>query len=437
MRETDAAGEDGGEEEEHGFGAENRPIGEGGKRDELAGDVDAERAGESADGKGDRLRRAPQAHAGAGAPALPIASEAHHRADRRNGEHAVAEPQHENRGAQRKARPGEPARGEHGKRQGGRDAAAGRPDARRGERGSAQCRSDAAHGQHADEHAAVLHPGELRARARCHGEHDAREGVEDQFLRAVGEHGNEDEQRETAGGRFIPDLPHGCRETGLVAGVVRLQAGGHRTDDAALQPRYRRAGEQESEHCDRGCHRDEAGRRERLEEMPGERRRHREAEDHHDPDGRRGGGATLWCDVRREEREDRRAGSASPDAEEEKTRRREREAKDRMAREQRGGEGGSRAAERKHPHAPDDPRRASPADVRSITPRRPEDLHPVMGRDEQARDEGREADLDDHHAIDGRGHEDDDGAQRSLDEAETDDAEPAQGVRRRPRRLAG
>ena len=53
-----------------------------------------------------------------------------------------------------------------------------------------------------------------------------------------------------------------------------------------------------------------------------------------------------------------------------------------------------------------------------------------MQADQQARDDGGKTEFDDHHPVQGRGRQDHDGAQRSLDEAQADDRQPAETLAR-------
>ena len=156
--------------------------------------------------------------------------------------------------------------------------------------------------------------------------------------------------------------------------------------------------------------------------MTGERRAHREAEDHHHPNGRRGGGAALGAT--------RVASMASTDVPAAPapmpTRRKAKAASARPAtrfvaasavRERRAD-----AAERQRREAADDPGRATPADVGAISPGGAQNLDRVMRGDEHSRHKGRQRQFHHHDAIDGRGHQNDDGAERGLDKSEPDNA---------------
>ena len=101
--------------------------------------------------------------------------------------------------------------------------------------------------------------------------------------------------------------------------------------------------------ADAGRHDDEALHRKGIKKMPGERRAHREAEDHHHPHGRRGGGAALRRDARRQHGEHRRAGGAGAHADQKKGEGGERQARGEVCRGKRSGE---RCADRRRAPAP-------------------------------------------------------------------------------------
>ena len=135
------------------------------------------------------------------------AGERHHRADGGDREGAVATAEREDDGAQRPARPGEAAGRDADERERRRDAAADGPDPQRARARPPIPVAGERDADHAEQHAAVLHAGELRRRlAGRDAEDDAGEGLEDQVLRAVGEHRDEDEDREAARLRLAPDL---------------------------------------------------------------------------------------------------------------------------------------------------------------------------------------------------------------------------------------
>ena len=161
--------------------------------------------------------------------------------------------------------------------------------------------------------------------------------------------------------------------------------------------------------------------------MSGRLRRHYEAEDHHDPDRRRGRRAAIGRDARRQQRQHRSPGGADAAAHQQERDRGEREAGHEIARRPGGGERGPRPAERQGRHAADDPGRPPPAAVGAVAPGGAQDLHAVVHRHQQAGNDRRQRELHRHHPIDRRGHQDDDRAQGGLHEAEPDDAEPAEG----------
>jgi hypothetical protein len=90
-----------------------------------------------------------------------------------------------------------------------------------------------------------------------------------------------------------------------------------------------------------------------------------------------------------------------------------------------GGAGRGVAADGEHRHAADDPGGAPAADVGAVAEPRAEQLDGVVEGDEGTRQEGRQHQFDHHDAVEHRGGEDDDRAERRLDQPEADDAEPA------------
>ena len=88
----------------------------------------------------------------------------------------------------------------------------------------------------------MLEASELRRRAGRHAEDDAGEGLDEQFLHAVGEHRNEDEDRELARRRLAPHLHESlterrplCAETGDGASVFDADDGDRRDNQATEQ----------------------------------------------------------------------------------------------------------------------------------------------------------------------------------------------------------
>ena len=189
-------------------------VGRTGRAEHGARDVGHRGADHAAAGKGDGLRRAPQAHARAFAGVRgrdrPAPSSSRWRRSRtprwprraRRRWHAAA-----SRARRRSRRTARPPSATHEARQPHtvhtrsepkRDAEQAPP----GQRGE----------QHARQRAAVLHARQLRRLARREAEHHAGERLEDQVLRAVGQHRDEDEDREAARVGFGPDLGQGLAE---------------------------------------------------------------------------------------------------------------------------------------------------------------------------------------------------------------------------------
>ena len=165
--------------------------------------------------------------------------------------------------------------------------------------------------------------------------------------------------------------------------------------------------------------------------MTGQRRAEREAENHHDPDDGRRRRAARWRDLGRQHRQDRGAGGPDADADEEEGKRGKRDAENRLARRQRRRQCGAKAAKRQRRHAADDPGRAPSTHVGAVAPGRAQGLHAIVERHERAGDERRQCELDRHDAIDRRGHDDDDGAQGGLNQAQAKNAGPAKAFRYR------
>ena len=124
---------------------------------------------------------------------------AEHRADGSHREDAIAEAERKDRGLQRPARPHLCSCHQPDKRERRADAADATVQLRRLIAVAAQQGGGSTHKDHAEQHARVLHARQRRRLARRQPEDQAREGLEDQVLRAVGQHGHEDEDRRSAG----------------------------------------------------------------------------------------------------------------------------------------------------------------------------------------------------------------------------------------------
>ena len=99
----------------------------------------------------------------------------------------------------------------------------------------------------------MLEAGELRRRSRGHAEDEASERLDQKFLRAVGEHGNENEDRETAGRGLAPDFRERATERGAAAGRRGVGARWRRSFEApASRPQVAGRRDGEGDRSDRG-----------------------------------------------------------------------------------------------------------------------------------------------------------------------------------------
>ena len=110
------------------------------------------------------------------------------------------------------------ARRDGGKGDSGSKAARNRPHAQGAESAPADRRRHDGDEDHPGQHASMLEPRELRRHAGSHAEDEAGEGLDEQFLGAVGEHGNKNENGELARGRLRPDLQEGLTKRWLCVG---------------------------------------------------------------------------------------------------------------------------------------------------------------------------------------------------------------------------
>ena len=135
----------------------------------------------------------------------------------------------------------------------------------------------------------VLQAGKFGGCARRKAEHDAGERLEDQILRAIGQHRDEDENRKSPRLRLGPDFHERRRKRRCgAAGAVR---DGCRSV-ASLDAPHTAMAQDNGRDSDTAGDRDQPQRRERIEHMAGDGRGHDEARDHHHPDeGRRRGAA--------------------------------------------------------------------------------------------------------------------------------------------------
>ena len=254
----------------------------------------------------------------------------------------------------------------------------------------------------------MLNARELGRRAGRHAEDEARERFDQQFLRAVGEHRDEDENRELARGRLAPNLRESLAETAALRALSRARP---RLASIGFDAHDRQTRDEESDGADGRRHFDQT-RVARTDRGNGPRAARSIAK----PKiimtqtvvaaAARRAGATREASIASTEV----PAAPAPMPTIRKRQRREREAERQDGRGERGRERRAGAAEREHGHAADDPGRAPPADVGAIAPGRTQDLHGVMRSDQQARNKGGKRELDDHHTIDRRGHQHDDRA---------------------------
>ena len=203
------------DEKQRGFDEEGGAIGFDGRRREVAHQRDAERREQAAGAEGHGLRGAPKPHTRAGALAGARTRQGHHRADGGDGEGAVRGAEREDRRAQRVAGAHDAAGGDGHEAERRSDAADDRPQPQRPEPGAANPAGAERDAEHAGQHAAMLQAGERGGRARRHAEHQAGVGLDEKLLRAIGEHRDEDENRELARCRLGPNLREGNGERRL------------------------------------------------------------------------------------------------------------------------------------------------------------------------------------------------------------------------------
>ena len=277
-----------------------------GRAEEIAREVARERADKAAEAEGDRLRRAPQSHAHAFAR-VP--------GPRRQGPSSSRWRRPHRRRWRRRARTRTRAAampGRRGRQRPGSNSAS----AEAMQPPMVQVRSEpkrrpptvalpaSATSIMPSEHAAVLHAGQLRRFSRREAEDGAGERLEDQILRAVGEHRDEDEDREAARLRLGPHLGQALRnELSRASRASRPPAKALGCRPSMFQ--IGKQGEQEGRCRHGGSDGNQALRRKRIEQMARRRRGDDEASDHHHPDDRGRGGAALLT---------RRAWPAAPAA---------------------------------------------------------------------------------------------------------------------------
>ena len=196
-----------------------------------AHDVDADRADEAAAGEGGGLGRAPTtpirtpSRPPPPAPARPIIEPMAETANT-----PLAKPSTNTVGASGQAgadhaRRRHPAQ-RHRRTEAARDGEAPHPQPLL----VAEPRAQHADQHHAQKHAPVLKAGQLRRLAGRHAEHQPRERLEDQLLRAVGQHGDEDEDREP------PRQPVGPTSAPAPPGTAAWRAAARRPRSPCRRP---------------------------------------------------------------------------------------------------------------------------------------------------------------------------------------------------------
>ncbi len=273
----------------------------------------------------------------------------------------------------------------------------------------------------------MLHARQFRRLARGEREHDPRKRLEDQVLRGIGEHRDEHEDGEAPRLRLVPHSPQRIEE-GAFAALPRAVI--HRAHDVGrrLDPHQGRRRDQQRDHGDGSRDDEQAGRRERIEVVARDGRRHDKPDDHHHPHEHGGRAPPLGHDALRQQDEKVRSRRPDPSADHEIGERGETQPRgDRHGQEHRR-ERRTEAAGREHAHAAEDPGHVPPALVGAVAPPGPQHLHRVMQPHEQAGDRRGQGVFDHHHPVERRRRHHDDGAERRLHEAEPQDAEPAQGT---------
>ena len=140
-----------------------------------------------------------------------------------------------------------------------------------------------ANDSHAQQHAGMLGARQPGGLPWGHAEHQPGERLQNEVLRRIGEHRQEDEQGEQPGLPVLPDIGEAVTEAGR-----RWALRCFRKSRPALHAPDRKAGDDEGNRPRRRRHRDQARMRVGLQQEAGDDGGHDNAGDHHHPgDGRR------------------------------------------------------------------------------------------------------------------------------------------------------
>ena len=282
------------------------------------------------------------------------------------------------------------------------------------------------HQQHAQQHAAVLHPGQFGRAAGCEAEHRAGKGLENQVLRTVGEHGDKNKNREAAGGWLLPDLAQRFFEARLAGRFCRGAVSCGASHGMAFKPVKRQHGQQQRHHRHHAGNDHQALRRIGVQPMAGQTGGDGKAGNHHHPHQRGRTGTPTLGHALGQHHQQRGATGAHANTDQGESEHCQRDAGRPVAGHPDGGQRGGDAACGQHRHAADDPGRAPAANVRAVTHAGPGHLHQVVQSDQKARQERGQGQLDHHHAVQGGGGQHHNRAQAGLHQTQPGNAAPAE-----------
>ena len=257
-------------------------------------------------------------------------------------------------------------------------------------------------------------------------EDGAGERLEHDFLGAVGEHGDEDEDGEAAGRGLGPDFAEGGEEAGCVFGPRPRAGEGVGRVCGTFDAQDGDYGDQEGDAGNRSRHGGKACRAERVKQVAGGGGGHHDAQDHQQPQDRGSRAAAACLGAGGHERENGGAGGADAQAHDGERSDGEQQAGDEVGGHQRRAGCGRDPAGGEDRHAPDDPGRAAPPHVGTEAHPGAQDLYAVVQGDERAGHDGGQRQFHHHHPVQRRGGEHHHRAQRRLHQAEADDAGPAE-----------
>ncbi len=219
---------------------------------------------------------------------------------------------------------------------------------------------------------------------------------------------------------LAPDLGEGDAERHPL-GLGRRQRA-----EPALDPGHGEHGNHKRDRADPGDDGEKPHRRIGIEHRADACGGQRDAEDHHQPGDRRRGRPAFRRRGGGEEGEQRGAGRADPHTDQQERQDRQPEARHPCRLQKDGAEGRAQSAQRQNRHAADDPGCAPAPGIGTVAPVRPAELHAVIDPDQRAGQHGRQRKLHHHHAIERRGRQHNDRADRHLHQSDAEDAEPAQ-----------